>query len=209
MNSLFENAIQSIQLGVEDYQSNDPRRPISAVRNFYAGVLLLAKEVLLREAPNADPRDVLGTRYKPVPDGKGGVELQPATSQTIDFSAIGERFKDFGLSIPRAPLDDLNRIRNDIEHYYTENSREAVREAIARAFPVVVDLFRLLDEPPAALLGDTWDVMLDVRAVYDKEQAECVKTFAGVDWYSNLLPGIGLTCPDCGSELVAQRDPDR
>lgn len=37
MSELFENAVVSIQLGVEDYQSNDPRRAISAVRNFYAG----------------------------------------------------------------------------------------------------------------------------------------------------------------------------
>ena len=75
MNTLFENAVQSLQIGIEDYQSNDPRRPLSAVRNFYAGVLLLAKEVLIRAAPNADPSDVLSTRYKPVPDGSGGVEF--------------------------------------------------------------------------------------------------------------------------------------
>jgi hypothetical protein len=48
MNTLFDNAIQSIQLGIEDYQANDPRRALSAVRNFYSGVLLLAKEVLVR-----------------------------------------------------------------------------------------------------------------------------------------------------------------
>ncbi len=55
MNTLFDNAIQSIQLGVEDYQANDPRRALSAVRNFYAGILLLAKEVLVRTAPGASP----------------------------------------------------------------------------------------------------------------------------------------------------------
>lgn len=31
MNGLFEYATQSIQLGVEDYQSNDPRRGLSPV----------------------------------------------------------------------------------------------------------------------------------------------------------------------------------
>jgi hypothetical protein len=30
MNTLFDNAIQSIQLGVEDYRSNDPRRALSS-----------------------------------------------------------------------------------------------------------------------------------------------------------------------------------
>jgi hypothetical protein len=44
---LFRNAVQSIQLGIEDYQANNSKRAVSAVRNFYAGVLLLAKEVLV------------------------------------------------------------------------------------------------------------------------------------------------------------------
>lgn len=62
MNSLFGNAIQSVQLGISDYQANDPKRALSAVRNFYAGALLLAKEVLVRAAPNADPKEVLSAR---------------------------------------------------------------------------------------------------------------------------------------------------
>jgi hypothetical protein len=45
------DAIQSIQLWIEDYQHNDPKRALSAVRNFYAGTLLIAKEVLVRAAP--------------------------------------------------------------------------------------------------------------------------------------------------------------
>lgn len=208
MNTLFDNAIASIQLGVEDYQSNDPRRPISAVRNFYAGVLLLAKEALVRAAPEADPREVLATRYKPVPDGEGGITIDPAGSQTVDFSAIAERFKDFGLKIATAPLRELTRIRNDIEHFYTEVSHSAVRDAIARAFPVVAELFRLLDEQPAAVLGAAWPVMLGARALFEAERAACEKTFEAIDWESNVLASVRLLCPGCGSELVAQRDPE-
>ena len=82
MNTLFDNAVQSIQLGVEDYQANDPRRALSSVRNFYAGVLLLAKGVLVRRVPGAAPEDVLGARYKPVPDGQGGLHFVTAGHQT-------------------------------------------------------------------------------------------------------------------------------
>ena len=39
VNSLLENAIQSLLIGIEDYQANDPRRALSAVRNFYAATL--------------------------------------------------------------------------------------------------------------------------------------------------------------------------
>jgi hypothetical protein len=53
MSDLLKNAIASIQLGVEDFKRNDdPRRLLSAIRNFYAGVLLLCKEVLRRLSPD-------------------------------------------------------------------------------------------------------------------------------------------------------------
>ena len=99
MSHLFDNAIQSIQLGVEDYQNDDPKRAVSAVRNFYAGVLLLAKEVLVRRDPKASPEEVISAKYKPVPDGKGGIIYIPETTRTIDFATINERFKEFNLPI--------------------------------------------------------------------------------------------------------------
>jgi hypothetical protein len=55
MSSLFDNAVASIRMGIEDYQSQDAFRDISAVRNYYAGVLLLAKEALVRRFPAEDP----------------------------------------------------------------------------------------------------------------------------------------------------------
>jgi transcription elongation factor Elf1 len=200
--------VQSIQLGIEDYQATDPRRALSAVRNFCAGVLLLAKEVLVRQVPDADPDEVLSARYKPVPDRAGGVRYEPMSNQTIDFATLGDRFKDFGLNIDRAALSDLNRIRNAIEHYSTDESRETVREAIAKAFPVVVDLFNLAEEPPHEVLGDAWPIMLDVRAVYEKELERCRASFAKIDWPSKALADASFNCPECNSDLVAQVDPD-
>ena len=208
MSGLFENAVQSIQLGVQDYQANDPKRSVSAVRNFYAGVLLLAKEVLVRQAPEADPEEVIGARYKPAPDGKGGVCFTPASSQTIDFETIGSRFKDFGLKIDQSALRDLNRIRNDLEYYFSDKSHDAVREAIAKAFPVVAQLFRLIDEAPHDALGDVWQVMLDVRVVYERELEACQQTFAKVNWPVGSLEEAKFSCPQCQSDLVEQADPE-
>ena len=208
MNSLFDNAVQSIQLGVEDYQANDPRRALSSVRNFYAGVLLLAKEVLVRQVPDAAPEDVLAARFKPIPDGLGGLQVVPAGGQTIDFSNIGSRFRDFDLWIDDAALKDLNRIRTAIEHYFTDESRETVREAIAKAFPVVVDLFRLADETPHEVLGEAWQPMLEVRTFYEKEIANCRASFGKIKWRSSVMAEIALSCPECESDLVAQVNVD-
>lgn len=46
MKELLENAVLSIKLGVEGYQTGDDRRVLSAIRNLYADVLLLCKQVL-------------------------------------------------------------------------------------------------------------------------------------------------------------------
>lgn len=53
MNTILDNAIQSIQIGVEDYLalSDDPRRALSAVRDLSADVLLLLKERLRELSP--------------------------------------------------------------------------------------------------------------------------------------------------------------
>lgn len=205
--SLFANAVQSIQCGIEDYRRNDPGRAQSAVRNVYAGVPLLAKEVLVRKAPKAELQEILGDRYKPVPDGQGGVAFSQATSRTIDFTGIGQRFKDFALPINQAALSDLNRIRNDIEHLCTDKPREAILEAIAKAMPVVVDLCRLAGEEPHKALGATWQTMLEIGSVYDHERRACRKTFAKIDWDSRALASATFSCPTCGSDLVAQKDP--
>lgn len=61
MSALFHNAVTSIRMGIEDFQTGDDDRMISSARNYYAGLLLLAKECLVRAAPDADPMLVIGT----------------------------------------------------------------------------------------------------------------------------------------------------
>jgi hypothetical protein len=207
MTPLFQNAVDSLQLGIEDYRQNSRARALSAVRNFYAGTLLLAKEVLVRKVPDADPDDILGAKYKPVSDGSGGVNYEAIGRTTIDFAQVGERFNDFNLAISHAQLKDLNRIRNEIEHLYTNAALDAVREAIAKAFPVVVELFRLADEDPREVLGEAWRTMLDVRSFYESERAQCEMTFEKVNWQSEALADAPKLCPECGSHLVEQNDP--
>ena len=165
MSVLFDNAIASISLGVEDYARREGHRAQSAIRNFYFGVLLLAKELLAREAPGVAIEDILAERYRPEPDGKGGIKHVPVGTETVDFHTLGERFNHFSLPLDTKALDALNRIRNEIEHKFTTEMTDAVREAIARAFPVVAAMFRLLGMSPAEVLGETWQQMLETRPI--------------------------------------------
>ena len=49
--SILQNAIDSIVMGLEDYQSEDKKRMLSCVRNLYAGMLLLFKYKLVELSP--------------------------------------------------------------------------------------------------------------------------------------------------------------
>jgi hypothetical protein len=62
MKTILENAVSSIQIGIEDYQSNDPRRVLSVVRNLSAGVLLLFKEKLRQLSPDGSDEVLIKQR---------------------------------------------------------------------------------------------------------------------------------------------------
>ena len=193
-------------MGIEDYAQANPARALSAVRNFYAGLLLLGKEVLIRAAPLANPDDIIGKEYAPVPDGKGGVKVVNKGNQTVDFKNLGTRFKAFGIPIDTKELQELNGLRNNIEHRDTDEPAQTVREAIARAFPITVALFRQSGEHPADVLGDVWPIMLKVRGLYEAEFARCRETFSNVNWVSSTMAERNLRCTECGSDLIEQRD---
>ncbi len=44
--SILKNAIDSMEIGMEDYQTKQDRRLLGAVRNVFAGLLLLFKHKL-------------------------------------------------------------------------------------------------------------------------------------------------------------------
>jgi ribosomal protein L37E len=207
MTALLDNAIAAISMGVEDYWRKEGHRAQSAIRNFYSGVLLLAKEALTRAAPNVAIEDVLAERYRPIPDGMGGIKHVPLGNRTVDFHTLGERFKHFSLPLDTRALDGLSRIRNEIEHKYTTETTDAVREAIARAFTVVADLLGLLKISPAEALGDTWRHMLETRHLYDREVEQCRKSCAAIRWRSKTIQCAELQCPHCSSNFVEQMDP--
>lgn len=206
MSSLFSNAISSVRMGIEDFKQQDADRNVSAVRNFYAGVLLLAKEALIRAAPKADPELIIGAKMKPVPDGSGGIEMQQVGHTTIDFQQIGDRAKDFGISLDHKALKLLNTIRNDMEHHYTSESDTAIREAISKGFPVVASLLGQLEEDPAELMPEAWSTMLETKELYEKELAEARETLKPIKWFSPSINENVFKCTSCQSELIEQTE---
>lgn len=204
---LLHNAVVSIQLGIEDYKSDDQRRAISAVRNFYAGVLLLGKQCLLDQAPDAKPMEVLATSYHPEPDEAGGVAIVPKGYRTIDLGELKERFKQFGLDWPKGDISGLQRLRNEFEHFHSTAQDITIRQVIASCFPLVEGFCEILDQKPAQLLGTAWETMLEEERFFATQKAACYATLAPLPWHDELN-GIELSCPHCGSALLYQADAD-
>jgi hypothetical protein len=211
MNSILENAIQSIQIGVEDYGSKDPRRVLSAVRNVTAGLLLLFKERLRVLSPPGSEEALIKQRIVPRKNAAGEVVFVGAGKRTVDTAQIRERFQELGINADWKRLDAVVDIRNEIEHYKTSHGEARVRELLTDAFIVMRDFISVeLGEEPVVLLGeDTWNVLLGIANVYSKQLAECEAQMAKIDWNSTALEESSseLRCDKCGSELLRPTDP--
>ena len=127
--------------------------------------------------------------------------------RTIDFEEIGARLKKFGIEIDQKALTDLSRIRNQLEHLYTDKNPDAIREEMAKAFPLTISLFHWAEKDPRDELGDAWDEMIEIRGVYEKELERCRAGFKDVEWISSTLASAPYNCPRCHSDLVIQDDP--
>lgn len=213
MKGLLDNAVLSIELGVEDYQTGEDRRVLSAMRNLYAGVLLLCKQVLWNESP-ADTQGSL--IYKDlVPRRINGVVLMvPKKPQrnTVDRMQIEDRFKELGLALDWNKLKDLARIRNDAEHLFMTVKPAVAKEALASAMPVIEQLLvDHLGEEPAHLFADgVWKSLLENKDVFEKQKIRCAESFEKMNWefeaLDRALPEI--RCSECGSSLIRQVDAD-
>ena len=205
--SLLKNAIDSIALGVEDFHNTDSRRLLSATRNLFAGILLLFKHRLAELSPAGSGEVLIKRQARPVKDPKtGAVVWHGCGSRTVDVQQIKERFDSLGIKVDWNRVDKINKHRNDIEHYHSGATQDAVRSILADSFIVIRDFVRIeLGEDPMTLLPpDTWKALTNVAEVYKEEKAECVTHIKAVDWpFDSLLNSIiDYSCSKCGSGLI-------
>ncbi len=210
--SLLINAIESIQVGIEDYLTNDSKRYLSAVRNIFAGVLLLYKEKLSQLSPSHDKGLLIKKDIKPSYDNEGNLIFVSKGRRTVDVQEIKEHFSSLNIKVDWKKFDELNQLRNDIEHYYTDKSPDAIREIVAKSFIIVRDFIgEHLKEQPRLLLGDKcWQALLETADVYAVEEEACIKSLEQIDWkYQTLKNALrDIRCPSCHSSLVKGEDQD-
>ncbi len=204
--SILQNAIDSIQIGVEDFESNDDRRSVSAVRNIAAGILLLYKEKLCQLSPDDNKELLIKQNIRPVQNAQGQIVFEGKGHKTVDVQSIKERFASLNVEVEWKRFDEINKLRNDLEHYYTSKSPDAVREIVAKSFLLIRDfLSEHLQEDPQAILGnDCWATLLEVSDVYSAEEQACKASINAVDWkyHSVEIALKNLRCNQCHSSLI-------
>ena len=184
---LLTNAVESIQAGVEDYRTGTRPRLLSAVRNIHAGILLLYKEALRRESPHDSNGVLLTARISPFRDTSGKLIFVGEGKKTVDVQQIRQRFDALGIGTDWKRFDGVNIVRTDVEHFYPRLDQNALQGLISDSFLIVRDFIaNELEDDPRELLGEqTWQTMLEVSEVHEKERQECKRLLAEVKWVSH------------------------
>lgn len=210
--SILKNAIESIQVGIEDFESEDDRRNVSAVRNIAAGILLLYKEQLCRLSPPHDKELLIKKNITPFHSDDGTIIFKGKGNKTVDVYSIKERFSSLGVNVDWVRFEKINNLRNNLEHYYSQESPDAVREIISKSFLLIRDFIsNVLDENPQELIGENgWDTLLNIAEVYAAEERSCQESLNKIDWkYSSIIDALEyLNCPECHSSLIQAQSDD-
>lgn len=211
MNSILENAVLSLQIGVEDYQSNDPKRVLSAVRNITAGVLLLLKEKLRSMSPSGSNDVLIKQKSRMQKAADGSINVIGVGKKTVDVFQIKERLTDLKISVDWKRIDAIVDVRNEIEHHSTDASSNQLKSLLYESF-VVVNAFITdhLNAKPLELLGEkTWDVLLQQAQVYKAHLDGCTAELKKINWPDAIYENIAkyLCCDKCSSELIKPSNP--
>jgi transcription elongation factor Elf1 len=213
MDTLLKNAISSIQIGIEDYESEDDRRVLSAVRNLTAGILLLFKEKLSELSPNDSDEVLLKQQIKPVMDSEGNVSFVGRGKKTVDVFQIKERLTSLGIELDWKRFEKVVAVRNEIEHYCSKESEDRLKELLADCFLLIRNFItnHLNYESIELLDNHAWSVLLNVSEVYSQELQECQKELKLINWRSETLDAVSenIRCGNCQSQLVKPTNPER
>lgn len=204
---ILNNAINSIQLGLDDYElsKTDARRVVSAARNFHAGILLLMKYKLSLLSPD-DSEDVLiKKKIKPkIENGK--LTWVGDGKKTVDIQDIKERFKSLNIDFDWVTFDDLTNERNNLEHYYTSSTPNTIGSLVSSIFPLLNDFIRdQLDKDPETLLGeDAWSILTENYDLYLRNKENKLQKFKALNYWSDTILSAlkEYRCNCCGSEFI-------
>ena len=211
--SILQNAIDSISIGLEDFElaQNDKRRLISSTRNIFAGILLLFKYKLSNLSPKNSDEVLIKQKIIPKVDDSKLIWVGKG-KKTVDVQGIKNRFESLDIKVNWKKFDKINDYRNNIEHYYSNQSEESVATLISDSFILIQDfIIKYLDKDPKKLLGKkAWEKLVSINEVHKKDKEFCIKKLEKQDWETDYLfeAIINFNCNNCGSDLLTIKSED-
>lgn len=206
--TILQNAIDSIQLGVEDYEliAENPKRLVSCVRNLFSGILLLFKSHLVDLSPQGSNDLYIKLKNEEIIDKNGNKVLVGIGKGTINFKGIIDKFGVLNIQVEWTELERVQEYRNNIEHYFSTDNPKAVQAILTHSFNIINAFTRdYLRKDPIELFGENvWSIFIEIENVYQKEKQNCIQ-YLDANKYINhkILPLIKKnTCRDCGFDLI-------
>jgi hypothetical protein len=209
--SILDNAINSIIIGLEDYDSLDEKKLIYSVRNIFAGILLLFKYKLSELSPAGSNEVLVKQKLLPVISDEGVLKWVGTGRKTVDVFAIKERFISLGINTDWKKVDQINKYRNDIEHYFSTLTELPILQLMSDSFLVIRDFIHdELNKDPKELLGyEYWTILVDANEnykseVYKKEKQKLDFTIDQLEFFNDEIAKAfkAYCCCQCSSELL-------
>lgn len=210
--SIYINAIDSISLGLDDYKlalAGDKRRYISSTRNLFAGILLLFKEKLSQLSPDGTNEILIKKKILPVLDENGTVVFQAQGDKTVEVQDIRELFKNLKITTDWKRVEKINKYRNNIEHYYSNEDEDSIRGLLADSFLVIRDFIskELKLDPKEELGEESWKQLIHITEVFEAEKKDCESKLDELDLNEKAIEAIKeFHCTKCLSPLITAID---
>ena len=201
---IYRNALDAIQVGVEDFNEGSPPRLASAVRNLTAGILLLCKEKLRRLSP--EDEILLWKQIVPSLDEIGAVVFTRTGKTTVDVGEIIARLTSCNIEVDRDLLQRITKVRNAVEHHYVADA-EQIRGAFADGLLFLSKFMpaHLGVDPQDVIDEDLWSSLIELKEIEDRLRAECRASYADLNWPATMKEALeNEGCPECGSHLIRQ-----
>ena len=220
IDEILNNAVSSIQLGVEDFvisrdSPGKTNRAISAVRNIYAGVLLLFKYKIASLAKT--PEQAQALIYMPLSilpsiTSTGEITWSPTPHgrDTINTSHIKARLESLGVSHDWNAILPLRDCRNALEHLHPTDPISSIQASISALFPMLSRFItEELGETPAALLGDAWTTMLATHDFFKECESQIKNEWTAIDYPTSAINFLHeCCCRACYSSLLGPMQED-
>ena len=193
--SILQNAIDSIVMGLEDYQSEDKKRMLSCVRNLYAGMLLLFKYKLVELSPEGSNEILIKKQMKPV-FINNSLQWKGNGKSTIDVQQIKERFISLNIQVDWGKVESIQGYRNDIEHYF--DTKQLDQDTLKH---MILDVFLVINKFISDYLDyEPFELFSEIKDSYNDFIERFINEKYGGEIHLAIKDGGDLPvshCPNC------------